>query len=685
MAKRAKQASRDDDVATPKSTRAPASQQRQPDVPEPGRSKSGRKLDAVPDRIDIRDWFYQPSLAPLPAKIVNCGRVPFILDQGQEGACSGFALAAVINFLRAGTPVGSVSPRMLYEMARRYDEWPGEAYEGSSARGAMKGWVRHGVCSHETWPSHLVGAHHFTTKRAGDARKVPGGAFFRVMHKQIRDMHAALAEVGVLYLTLMVHGGWDSPSGERTIEFTEAGETKSIALPVIQRKDRAESGHAVAIVGYTEEGFIIQNSWGDTWGKGGFALLPYEDYLLHAIDVWVAQVGVPVAIDLWESGFTDTTAGIQRAGRSIPLTDIRPFTVDIGNNGKLSDSGEYWTTPEDVRRLFSEVIPAATSGWKKKRVMFYLHGGLVDEGEVARRVIGYRDVLLANEIYPVHIMWETGLGATLRGLIADLVDADRAGGVADWLAKTREGLLEAKDWTLELTAAVPGTALWREMKENARLASAAGGGMRVIARAVAAALERADGAERKKWELHVVGHSAGSIFAAHAVELFARSGVAFETLQFMAPAITVEEFRRTMMPAIEAGRCPVPDLYILSDSGERDDDVGPYGKSVLFLVSNAFEGARATPILGMQRFVAAVPGADPPPADVAALFADRTVVAGAGGPSPAAPLDEKFPVSRSETHGGFDNDLATMNSLIWRILGGKKPTARPFTVRDLQF
>lgn len=35
---------------------------------------------------------------------------------------------------------------MLYELARRYDEWPGEGYEGSSARGAMKGWVRHGVC-----------------------------------------------------------------------------------------------------------------------------------------------------------------------------------------------------------------------------------------------------------------------------------------------------------------------------------------------------------------------------------------------------------------------------------------------------------------------------------------------------------------------------------------------------------
>ena len=36
-------------------------------------------------------------------------------------------------------------------MARRYDEWPGEDYTGSSARGAMKGWHKHGVCAEAEW------------------------------------------------------------------------------------------------------------------------------------------------------------------------------------------------------------------------------------------------------------------------------------------------------------------------------------------------------------------------------------------------------------------------------------------------------------------------------------------------------------------------------------------------------
>ena len=78
-----------------------------------------------------------------------------ILDQGTEGACTGFGLATVVHYLLRSRKVVpdkvEVSPRMLYDMARRYDEWPGENYDGSSARGAMKGWHKHGVCSAKHW------------------------------------------------------------------------------------------------------------------------------------------------------------------------------------------------------------------------------------------------------------------------------------------------------------------------------------------------------------------------------------------------------------------------------------------------------------------------------------------------------------------------------------------------------
>jgi hypothetical protein len=675
----------------PKTTRPEALLRRPPEPSLTVAQKIGRRLDAVPDRIDVRDWFYHPRLGPLPDVLINCDAVPEILDQGEEGACTGFALAAVINFLlRSRNFQRRVSPRMIYDMARRYDEWPGEDYEGSSARGAMKGWVTHGVANVDSWTTGMKGPQHLTPALAAESRRTPGGAYYRVMHRQVRDMHAALNEVGILYATLMVHRGWDDPGPEiRKVSYVESGTMRKRDFPVIARRGRADGGHAIAVVGYTNEGFIIQNSWGANWGDGGFALLPYEDWLLHATDVWVAQLGVPVALDLWTTHRqTDTTAGLQRASESVPLDEIRPFVINVGNNGELSTNGMYWTTPEDLERLFLEQIPDRTTKWKKRRLLLYLHGGLNSEREVGSRIVAFRDVLLENEVYPLHVMWESGLGETLRGMLRDMfTDVDeRAGAVADWLRKLREGMVEAKDRTFELTAAAPGSRVWREMKENARLSSRhpdGRGGMQILNEAANRVMKGLSSKDRSAWELHVVGHSAGAIFGAFALPHLAKSGVTFQSLQLMAPAVTVQAFKELVIPAITDGTCPHPTMYVLSDVGERDDKVWAYGKSLLYLVSNAFEGKRQTPLLGMERYVSDQ-GAEEKQfvdAQMNALFKRKInglpslVVAGkAEGPAST---------SRSNSHGGFDNDPETMNSVLWRILD-RQPD-RPFTTRDLQF
>lgn len=640
------------------------------------RTAGKRALDAFPDRVDLRDWWYQPTLMPLPDSLVNCSKVPEILDQGMEGACTGFALGAVINFLLHKQGIKRrVSPRMLYEMARCYDEWPGERYEGSSARGAMKGWARHGVCTRKSWPDKLHGRGNLDTAIGAEALGTPSGAYYRVKHKEVRDMHAALNEVGILYLTMMVHDGWDEP-GPLTVSVKNGRGT--LKLPVIQRQGRAESGHAIAIVGYTAEGFIIQNSWGKGWGANGFALLPYEDYLLHATDVWVAQLGVPLSVDLWKPGgrgAADEMSGLYRAGRNVPLADIRPYVIDIGNNGELSQTGNYWTTESDLRRLFAETIPTATKGWDKKRVMLYIHGGLNSEREAAKRIIAFRDVCLANKVYPLHIMWETGPLETLGSMLGDIFTQadDRAGG------GFMEGMREAKDRLLELTASPLGGPMWDEMKENAWRASdhrKGRGAMQLVAKHVAEVLKEVDPKNKEHWELHVVAHSAGSILTAHSLPHFAALGIPFKTLQFFAPAIRLDEFKDYLLPAIKTGECPAPVFYLLNEEQERakDSSMGPYGKSLLWMVSNAFEDKRGTPILGMlhhfKKDRALAPWLKQEINGLPqVVVSPATAVVGAS--------------TESKTHGGFDNDSHSMNSVLRRILG-RKPT-REFTPRDLQF
>lgn len=623
-----------------------------------------RKLDAFPDRIDFRDWPYQPALIFLPDELVNCGNAPEILNQGKEGACTGFALAAVINYLLAKRGVHRrVSPRMLYEMARCYDEWPGEKYDGSSARGAMKGWSRHGVCERKQWPDSLHGRGKLTGGISAAAIATPCGAYYRVKQKEVRDVHAALNEAGVVYCTLMVHEGWGEPGPV----FAAAGKGKNKRrLPVIARKGRADWGHAVALVGYTRQGFIVQNSWGEDWGAKGFALLPYEDYMLHVTDVWVAQLGVPLEADLWSTrGTADSESGRYRGSGNIPLADIRPYVVNIGNNGELSQSGNYWTSEDDIARLFKETIPrkAQTLGWNKKRVMLYLHGGLNGERAVANRIIAFRDKFLANGIYPLHIMWETGPLETLADIIGDLFKKadERAGG------GLLEGMQNAKDRVLELTIAPRGGQMWSEMKENARRASnhhKGIGGMQLLLKHAAST---SAAGRRKDWELHVVAHSAGSIFAAYALKHFCALGMEFKTLQFLAPALRMDEFRDFMCEEIERGKCPKPALYILNKNQEEDDCIGPYGRSLLWLVSRAFEDERETPILGMKDFLDEDQELE--------RFLGDIVVSPVNGQSGAE--------TQSKTHVGFDNDPFTLNSILYRILD-KEPREK-FEERDLDY
>jgi len=52
----------------------------------------------------------------------------------------------------------------------------------------------------------------------------------------------------------------------------------------------ARGGHAVAIVGYTEDRLIIRNSWDDTWGDGGFAYASFS----YAENAFTEAYGVTI-------------------------------------------------------------------------------------------------------------------------------------------------------------------------------------------------------------------------------------------------------------------------------------------------------------------------------------------------------------------------------------------------------
>ena len=58
-----------------------------------------RKYNVVPDKIDIRDRMYQPAVTTAPRKeFIQQIQLP-VLHQKETSACTGFALATVVNYL----------------------------------------------------------------------------------------------------------------------------------------------------------------------------------------------------------------------------------------------------------------------------------------------------------------------------------------------------------------------------------------------------------------------------------------------------------------------------------------------------------------------------------------------------------------------------------------------------------
>ncbi|HOC43224.1 MAG TPA: C1 family peptidase [Thermoanaerobaculales bacterium] len=622
------------------------------------------RLDALPDPADFRDLLFIPTLIEVPTRIdlkdhVTLG-VP-ILDQGSEGACTGFGLATVVHSLlrrrRVEQDCDAVSPRMLYEMARRYDEWEGEDYDGSSARGAMKGWHKHGICSDAVAP-YAPGDSKWelTPERAADGVLRPLGAYFRVNPKDLVAMHAALAETKILFATAVVHAGWDQP------------DAAGLIIPSTDER----GGHAFAVVAYDADGFWIQNSWGEEWGRGGFAKVTYDDWLENAMDVWVARLGAPVKI---RTAVSSAIALSAPAGESeaYAACDVLPHVVSIGNDGRLRSKGQYGTSQSDVERVFRQQIPGTTDGWTTRRVLLYAHGGLVAEDAAIARLMEYRPPMLANEVYPVALVWKTDYWTTLKNILRDAVRRRRPEGFIEY---TKDFLLDRLDDALEpLARALTGKLQWDEMKENARLAIGDGGALDLVAAELATLANTFE-----NLEIHVVGHSAGSILLGPLVrllterdmikdgELDGRKGLGLDvaSCNLWAPACTLDLFRRLYLPGIDSGAIHRFALYTLTDAAEQDDNcANVYHKSLLYLVSNALERrARiprvrdGEPVLGMAKFV----GSD----------ADMTKVLGRPECdwvlSPNDLGENSQRAARATSHGGFDDDPATLRSTLKRII-----------------
>ena len=446
--------------------------------------------------------------------------------------------------------------------------------------------------------------------------------------------HAALDEAGAVVVSARVHKGWDEPVNG-----------------VIPPHGEPDGGHAFALVGYDERGFWVQNSWGRRWGEEGLALWSYEDWIENVWDAWVFRVALPTP-QIFGLRARQAKRMPQEAERrpKVPRSRIAGHFVHV-DDGRYAERGRYWSTPFDVEQT-ARLVAASD---KYDHLLLYVHGGLNSPEESARRIDAMRDVFKANGIYPFHVMYDTGLAEELKDVIRrKCVEAEgRVGGFSDWTDRFIEGVLRGG-----------GTLLWEEMKKDAHQAFAASG---AATDALERFLRRLHGGG-KPMKLHLVGHSTGGVALGALLRTLKRRKLEIETCSLMAPACTLEWYERNYLPVLRKRRglwLKEMAVYNLEDRLERDDNVVRiYRKSLLYLVSNAFERQRGRPLLGMEKFSRQAPVVDGRPA-----FHYSDGVSG--------------DATRATSHGGFDNDPWTMNHILRRVLDG--PPRRPFTAADLDY
>lgn len=220
-----------------------------------------------PSPEDKRDWIAE---SILPAK--NEVKTPKTLDlrkdmqpvrsQGSQGSCAAMTAAAVKEYQeKLDVDLDQyMSPQYVYNNRSNYPK------SGMYGRDVMKILTEKGCCLEQDYE--------YMTIEAPEE-------IDPVIHKKAKNYviksYARVTTIDGLKVALYTNGAC-------YISFPTYNSGMSFWKPEKEGQTR-RGGHAVTVVGYNKEGFIIRNSWGKRWGDNGHTIYPYTDFGMHW-EIW---------------------------------------------------------------------------------------------------------------------------------------------------------------------------------------------------------------------------------------------------------------------------------------------------------------------------------------------------------------------------------------------------------------
>jgi hypothetical protein len=260
------------------------------------KSTIGRILNCLHSKDKEKDWQYEHAVASKILKISKAVQRKVDLreswwkinNQDLTGSCVGWAAADSVfrwHFVKAGRIAKSepLSVRFIWMGAKEIDQWRDRPtgfleQEGTSLKAALDMGRKYGNVPDSVLPFSP------STMNPDD----PDAFYSMAANFKIASYFNLRREGTSWETTLEKWRNWLSGGGGPILTRLDCDEAWFYADETdgyleSYEKPPDPAGHAVAIVGYSADHFIVRNSWGSDWGKKGFAFASL-DYARDAFD-----------------------------------------------------------------------------------------------------------------------------------------------------------------------------------------------------------------------------------------------------------------------------------------------------------------------------------------------------------------------------------------------------------------